>query len=45
MVVELSRTVVWESSEDTADSVKPDMVVELQGPEVGDPSVKTVDSD
>ena len=45
MVVELSRTVVWEPSEDTVDSDRPDVVVELQGPAVGDPSVETVDSD
>ena len=45
MVVELSRTVVWEPSEDIVDSDRPDVVVELQGPAVGDPSVETVDSD
>ena len=45
MVVELSRTVVWEPSGDTVDSDRPDVVVELQGPAVGDPSVETVDSD
>ena len=45
MVVELSRTVVWEPSEDTVDSDRSDVVVELQGSAVGDPSVETVDSD
>ena len=45
MVVELSRTVVWEPSEDTVDSDRTDVVVELPGPAVGDPSAETVDSD
>ena len=45
MVVELSRTVVWELSEDTVDSDRTDVVVELPGPAVGDPSAETVDSD
>ena len=45
MVVELSRTVVWEPSEDTVDSDRIDVVVELPGPAVGDPSAETVDSD
>ena len=45
MVVELSRTVVWEPSEDTVDSDRTDVVVELPGPAVGDPSTETVDSD
>ena len=45
MVVELSRTVVWEPSEDTADSDRTDVVVELPGPVVGGPSVETVNSD
>ena len=31
MVVELSRTVVWEPSEDTVDSKRPDVVMELPG--------------
>ena len=44
-MVELSGTVVWEPSEDTVDSDRPDVVVELQWPAVGDPSVETVDSD
>ena len=45
MVVELSRTVVWEPSEDTVDSDRTDVVVELSGPAVVDPSAETVDSD
>ena len=45
MVVELSRTVVWEPSEDTVDSDRTDVVVELPGPVVGGPSVETVNSD
>ena len=45
MLVELSRTVVWEPSEDTVDSDRTDVVVELPGPAVGDPSTETVDSD
>ena len=45
MVVELSRTVVWESSEDTVDPERTDVVVELPGTVVEDPSEETVDSD
>ena len=45
MVVELSRTVVWEPSEDTVDSDRTDVVVELPGTVVEDPSEETVDSD
>ena len=45
MVVELSRTVVWEPSEDTVDSDRTDVVVELPWPVVGGPSVETVNSD
>ena len=36
---------VWELSEDTVDSDRTDVVVELQGPSVGEPSVDTVQSD
>ena len=43
MVVELSRTVVWEPSEDTVDSERSDVV--LSGTVVGEPSVETVESD
>ena len=45
MVVELSRTVVWEPSEDTVDSDRPDVVVELPGNVVGETSGETVDPD
>ena len=45
MVVELNRTVVWESSEDTVDSDRTDVVVELSGTVVGEASEETVDSD
>ena len=44
-MVELSRTVVWESSEDTVDSVRTDVVVEPSGTVVGEASEETVDSD
>ena len=45
MVVELSRTVVWEASEDTVDSKRPDVVMELPGTVVGEVSEETVGSD
>ena len=45
MVAELSRTVVWKPCEDLVDSDRTDVVVELPGPAVGDPSTETVDSD
>ena len=45
MVVELSRTVVWEPTEDSVGSVGPDVVVELPGTVVGEASEETVDSD
>ena len=45
MVVELSRTVVWEPSEDIVDSDRPDVVVELPGNVVGETSGETVDPD
>ena len=45
MVVELRRTVLWEASEDTVDSERPDVVMELTGTEVGEISEETVDSD
>ena len=44
-MVELSWAVVLAPSEDTVDSDRSDVVVELQGSAVGDPSVETVDSD
>ena len=44
-MLELNRTVVWELSEDTVDSDRTDVVVELSGPAVVDPSAETVDSD
>ena len=36
---------VWELSEDTVDSDRTDVVVELPGTSVEDPSEETVDSD
>ena len=45
MVVELSRTVVWEPSEDTVDSDRTDVVVELPGTVVEEASEETVDPD
>ena len=45
MVVELSRTVVWEPSEDTVDSDRTDAVVESPGTVVGETSVETVYAD
>ena len=45
MVVELSRTVVWEPSEDIVDSDRTDVVVELTGTVVGEASEETVGSD
>ena len=45
MVVELSRTVVLEPSEDTVDSDRPDVVEKLPGTELGETSEETVDSD
>ena len=44
MVVELSKTVVWEPSEDSVDSDRPDVVVKLPGAVVGESSEETVDS-
>ena len=44
-MVELSGTVVWESLEDIVDSERPDVVLELPGPVVGEASKETVDSD
>ena len=44
MVVELSRTVVWEPSEETVDSDRTDVVVELSGTVVGEASEETVGS-
>ena len=43
--MELSKTVVWEPSEDTVDSDRLDVVVNLSGTVVGEPSEETVDSD
>ena len=45
MVVELSRTVVWEPSEDAVDSDRTDVVVELPGTVVEEASEETVDPD
>ena len=45
MVVELRRTVVWEASEDTVDSERPDVVMKLPGTVVGEVSEETVGSD
>ena len=45
MVAELSRTVVWEPSEDTVDSDRTDVVMELPGTVVGEASKETVGSD
>ena len=45
MVVELNRTVVWEPSEDTVDSERPDVVMKLPGTVVAEVSEETVDSD
>ena len=45
MVVELSRTVVWEPSEDTVESDRTDVVVELPGTVVEEASEETVDPD
>ena len=36
---------VWELSEDTVGSDRPDVVVKLPGTVVGEPSEETVDSD
>ena len=44
MVVELSRTVVWEPSEETMDSDRTDVVVELSGTVMGEASEETVGS-
>ena len=44
-MVELSGTVVWESSEDIVDSERPDVVVEVPGCVMGEVSEETVDSD
>ena len=45
MVVELNRTVVWEPSEDTVDSERPDVVMKLPGTVVAEVSEETVGSD
>ena len=45
MVVELNRTVVWEPSEDTVDSGRPDVVMKLPGTVVAEVSEETVGSD
>ena len=45
MVVELSKVVVSEPSEDSVDSDRPDVVVKLPGNVLGEPSEETVDSD
>ena len=45
MVVDLSRTVVWEPSDDTVNSERADVVVELPGTLVGETSEEAVDSD
>ena len=45
MVVELRRTVVCEPSEDTVDSERPDLVMDLPGTVVGEVSEETVGSD
>ena len=45
MVVELSRRVVREPSEDTVDSDTPDVVMVLPGTVVGEASEETVDPD
>ena len=44
-MVELSGTVVWEPSEDTVDSERPDVVMKLPGTVVAEVSEETVDSD
>ena len=44
-MVELSGTVVWESSEDIVDSESPDVVVEVPRCVMGEVSEETVDSD
>ena len=44
-MLELNRTVVWELSEDTVDSDRTDVVVELPGTGVGEASKETVGSD
>ena len=45
MVVEFSKTVVWEPSEDIVNSDRTDVVVELPGTVVGELSEETVGSD
>ena len=44
-MLELNRTVVWELSEDTVDSDRTDVVVELPETGVGEASKETVGSD
>ena len=44
-MLELNRTVVWELSEDTVDSDRTDVVVELPGTVVEEASEETVDTD